>query len=314
MEHYVLYDNKEKAKKHFQQVKPILQFFETKFGPYPWYEDGFKFVESPYEGMEHQSGIAYGSRYRNIGGFDLDYIILHEAAHEWWGNSVSVSDFADIWLQEGFATYCEALYVEDRDDHQRYLSYILFERLFIKNKRPVVGMRDRRYFDYKDTDVYMKGAWILHSLRSVMANDSLFFDILKSFRMEYHGRLVTSRDFIQWVNTQSGTDYNWFFDHYLFQREAPILEYYIDWWGDNVILYYRWKNTGKSFKMPCAVTYVNAKGQISKAEITPTHQLQTMKFSGGVSPKSAYRFDVLQKYYGIEENKKLKKLKVITEK
>ena len=157
LDFYVLSYNLDTAKKHFRQTVDILKFYENTYGPYPWPRDGYKLVESPFEGMEHQTAIAYGNGYKtNLGLFD--YIILHESAHEWWGNSVTVPDYAEVWMHEGFATYSEALYYEKLKGHEGYLRYMKLYAMFIKNKRPVVGPHDVNYWDYKDVDVYMKGA------------------------------------------------------------------------------------------------------------------------------------------------------------
>ena len=117
--------------------------------------------------MEHQTAIAYGNKYKNSFGSSFDYIILHETAHEWWGNSVSIGDYAEIWLHEGFATYSEALYVEHLYGHEAYQRYLSVYAMLIKNKKPLIGPYDVNYWDYKDTDVYMKGALILHTLRNI---------------------------------------------------------------------------------------------------------------------------------------------------
>jgi aminopeptidase N len=307
MNHYVLKKNKELARRHFQQVKPILSFFETKFGSYPWFADGFRLVEAPYEGMEHQSAIAYGSGYKNFFSYDFDYIILHETAHEWWGNSVTAKDFADMWLQEGFATYAEALYVEHTRKKTDYINYLLFERLFIKNKRPVIGPEDRRYFSYKDTDVYMKGAWILHTFRHTLNNDSLFFEVVRSFAVNYRAKLVTTADFMNWVNEKTGTDYDWFFSYYLTQRQAPILEMTMKITGeeDQVQLFYRWKNAPSSFKLPCVISYEDEKGKVRKLRFIPKATTSTIVLEGMRTSKHVVRFDVMEKYYGFEEQKKL---------
>jgi aminopeptidase N len=308
MNHYVLRDNKDKARRHFQQVKPILSFFETKFGAYPWYEDGFRLVEAPYEGMEHQSAIAYGSGYKNFGPFPFDYIMLHETAHEWWGNSVTAFDFADMWLQEGFATYAEALYVEHIQNRQGYLNYLLFERLFIKNKRPVVGPVDRRYFSYKDTDVYMKGAWILHTLRSTIDNDSIFFDIIQTFAVEHAKQLVNTNDFVQLVNEKTAMDYGWFFDFYLNQRKAPVLEYRLGFTNetDDLQLFYRWEEAPDQFKLPCTITYTNERGKLRTLRFTPGAKTKSIVLEGLKHNTVSFQFDNFEKYYGIEEVKKLK--------
>lgn len=307
LHHYVLIYNEERARKHFQGVKPMIRYFEQAFGPYPWYEDGFGLVEAPYAGMEHQSAIAYGSGFRNIRLLNLDLIMLHETAHEWWGNSVTAVDFADMWLQEGVASYAEAMYVEDKDGKKDYTSYMFLQRLFIKNKKPLVWIRGRRYFDYRDSDVYLKGSWMLHTLRHVMEDDSLFFDILRTFRIHYHAQLVTSADFVKWVNDKSGKDYNWFFDHYLYHRKAPILEYYIDRKAEDPVIYYRWKNAEEEFKMPCTFNYSTEKEGYVRLDLIPGEDIKKASLKG-ILTNNEGSFDVLDKYYGTEETKKLVRL------
>ncbi len=296
MNHYVLPVNYEKAKKHFQQAKEQIAFFEKIFGEYPWYKDGYKLIESPYEGMEHQSAIAYGNGYKTeyLG---FDYIILHESAHEWWGNSISAADLADVWLHEGFATYAEALFVESTQGKNAYLRYLLTYRLFIKNKRPVVGPTGTRFFDYKDGDVYMKGAWILHTLRTQLNDDKLFFDILKSFRTEKNSQTVNSQDFINTVNDKTGEDYTWFFNQYLYKREAPFLEYC---W-DGIDFYYRWKFVDSTFKLPAEISLDG----LVLLNLKPAKHIQKMPVSG-----TSYKdisFNNYTKLFGLRKNKKLKK-------
>lgn len=252
LDHYVLPYNYEIAKKHFQQLKKHLDFYEKYFGEYPWYRDGFKMVESPYAGMEHQSAIAYGNGYKN-GNDGFDYIILHETAHEWWGNSVTNFDYADIWIHEGFATHCEALFVEQQRGREAYHNYLLYQRWFIRNERPVVGPTGVNYFNYKDSDPYVKGTWILHTLRTVINDDQLYLDILRSFYQQHKGKQVTSQNFIDVVNAKTGKDYTWFFRQYLYDRKVPVLEYYFD--AKEAKLYYKWKNVdaGMNFKMPVTI-------------------------------------------------------------
>lgn len=246
LNHYVLEPNYEKAKKHFQQLHDQLKLYEKIFGEYPWYRDGFKLVESPYAGMEHQSAIAYGNGYKNDLDSATDYIILHETAHEWWGNSVTAKDMNDVWLHEGFATYSEALYLEDAKGFNNYMNHLMFNRIFIKNKYPVVGIKDRRWFHHrKGSDVYVKGAWILHTLRTQINDDVIFFDILKTFATRYRHQIVESKDFINLVNEKTNEDYNWFFNQYLYNRSAPEFEYYASYAGN---FFYRWGgNTNKGF-------------------------------------------------------------------
>jgi len=295
--HYVLNNNYEKAKSHFEQAKKQIAFYEKTFGEYPWYRDGYKLIESPYEGMEHQTAIAYGNKYKNFWGGDFDYIILHESAHEWWGNAITASDFADVWLQEGFATYSEALYVESTQGKNAYLRYMAFYRLFIKNKWPVVGPENRRYFYYKNSDCYQKGAWILHTLRTTINDDKKFFSILNTFFDRYKYKTTCSKDFISIVNELTNDDYTWFFNQYLYNRLAPILEYY--WSGDT--FYYKWKSTNTDFKMPVNLML---DGVVEK-NITPSHTIQTTAISN-ISYKQI-SFNDIYLLYGVVENKALKK-------
>ncbi|MBL0328610.1 MAG: M1 family metallopeptidase [Bacteroidetes bacterium] len=294
LNHYVLPYNYEKAKLHFQQVKKHMAFYEKMFGPYPWQRDGFKLVESPYAGMEHQSAIAYGNGYKNDYQELFDYIILHETAHEWWGNSVTAADLSDAWIHEGFASYCEALFVESISGYQAYLDYMYWQRISILNKRPVVRQREIRYFDYHDGDIYSKGSWILHTLRTTIDNDSLFFDILKTFRMENHQKEIYSETFVDLVNKKTGKDFNWFFNQYLYQREAPILEF--NWTDDQ--LFFKWKNTNADFVLPIKIL-VGGK----TIQLFPTTKLQSIKLSNEY-PNFYDNSD--QMYYGTKKNKKLK--------
>lgn len=293
LNHYVLPYNYEKAKFHFQQVKKHLAFYEKMFGEYPWQRDGFKLVESPYAGMEHQSAIAYGNGYKNDYQNLFDYIILHETAHEWWGNSVTAADLSDAWIHEGFASYCEALFVESISGYKEYLDYMYWQRVTILNKRPVVRKKEIRYFDYHDSDIYGKGSWILHTLRTTIANDSLFFDILKTFRTENHLKEIYSETFIDLVNKKTGKDYNWFFKQYLYQREAPFMEFC--WMND--ALYFRWKNTADDFVLP-----VKIKVRDKTITIYPTTKIQKIELSN-TYPDFYDNSDEL--YYGTIKNKNL---------
>ncbi len=295
LNHYVLPYNFEKAKFHFQQVKKYIAFYEKMFGPYPWQKDGFKLVESPYAGMEHQSAIAYGNGYNNDFQGLFDYIILHETAHEWWGNSVTAADLADGWIHEGFASYCEALYVESILGHEAYLDYMNYQRIGILNKRPVVRKRDIRYFDYHDEDIYNKGSWVLHTLRNTIGNDSLFLDILKTFRIENNQKQIFSETFIDFVNKKTGKDYNWFFKQYLFKREAPILEFC---WTNNT-LYFRWTNTDPNFILPIKIRIRD-----KTIDLFPTSKIQKFELNSSL-PEFYDNSDEL--YYGTKINKKLPK-------
>ena len=296
--YYVLGYNYVKAEKHFRQVKGIIAFYEKQFGEYPWEKDGYKLVESPYEGMEHQSAIAYGAGYKNSYGDDFDYIILHETAHEWWGNSITASDLSDVWIQEGMATYAEALYVESKFGKDNAISYLATYRISIINRRPLVGPVGRRWFWYKDGDVYVKGAWMMHTLRTLIGDDKLFFDILRSFREAYNCKTVTSQDFINWVNNKTGEDHTWFFKQYLYNRFTPVLEYYMT--QDR--LYYRWAYTDPDFIMPIKM---RMNGVEKELNLSPTSEVQELK-AGDYFRTLSLSED--RQLFGIRENSHLEKM------
>lgn len=255
LNHYVLEQHYEQAKKQFPQQKEYIAFYEKIYGPYAWYKDGCRLVESPYEGMEHQTAIAYGHGFKTDD-WGFDYIILHETAHEWWGNAVTATDLGDGWIHEGFATYTEALWVEHTSGRAAYENYLWEGRILLKNKRPVSRPYNIRYFDYHDEDIYNKGSWILHSLRYAINNDSTFFRILKKFYAEYKYKNATSYDFEFIVNRETQQDYHWFFETYVHRRLAPILEYDVH----DGALYTRWTKTSNGFHMPFVVIYGQQQG------------------------------------------------------
>jgi aminopeptidase N len=263
LDYYVLPQNLEKAKKQFIQVKDIIKLYIKSFGPYPWIKEGFRLVESPFEGMELQTAIAYGSSYSNRSWLGGDYTIIHETAHEWWGNAVSISDFSDIWLQEGFATYSEMIFAEHK---LGYDNSLLYARFFIagsiKNKLPIVGPPDVNYWNTKDNDVYNKGAMVLHTIRNVLNDSTLFFDILQTFYREHAASShVTTADFIEVVERKTGKDWDKFFEAYLYSREVPVLCWYYGSVNKNdcygtidrkaaPVVAAKWMNVPEGFSMP----------------------------------------------------------------
>ncbi|MDZ7634008.1 MAG: M1 family metallopeptidase [Bacteroidales bacterium] len=228
LDYYVMPLNLDRAKKHFLQVKDIIGLYSRLYGPYPWIGEVFRLVESPYEGMEHQTAIAYGSGYSNRGWLGGDYIIVHEAAHEWWGNALSISDFSDIWLHEGFATYTEMLFAESTLGYANSLLYARYNiAASIRNRFPVVGPAGVSYWNDRDNDVYNKGAMILHTIRNVVSDSTLFFDILQTFYSEHAAAShATTEDFIRIVEDKTGKDWHDFFEVYLYRREVPVLQWY----------------------------------------------------------------------------------------
>lgn len=296
LHYYVLDYNLEKAREHFQQTRKIIQVYENTFGEYPFWRDEFKLVESPFEGMEHQTAIAYGNAYKN-NAYGIDYIILHESAHEWWGNAISVKDYADIWIHEGMATYSEALFLEESMGHETYLNYLNFYGMLVKNKQNMEGPKDVNYWNYKDSDPYMKGALMMHSLRTCIHKDVVFFDILKSFYQTYKYQTVCTEDFIQMVNQKTGQDYHWFFKQYLNSRQVPKLVYYLDIKANSSdqVLYYKWENVAADFAMPIYITDVFGSAKM----IYPSTTENSLKASGSyhmrIDTKCAYFASELRK-------------------
>ncbi|SVE13631.1 uncharacterized protein METZ01_LOCUS466485, partial [marine metagenome] len=196
LSYYVLSYNEEKAKRHFEQVQPMMSCFEMYFGPYPFWKDGYALVETPYLGMEHQSAIAYGNNYlsgyngntRFISGLDFDYIIIHESGHEWWGNSITTNDIADMWIHEGFCTYSEVLYVECMYGYHQMLNYINNQKRFIGNNSPIVG---NYHVNHRGSaDMYQKASVMLHTLRTLIENDELWFSIIRGISDKYKYKTV----------------------------------------------------------------------------------------------------------------------------
>jgi aminopeptidase N len=288
---YVLKPHLEKAREHFKQAITILKTYEELFGPYAFADDDYKLVESPYAGMEHQTAIAYGNGYRN-NYFGLDYIILHETAHEWWGNAISVADFADVWIHEGMATYSEALFIERTKGYAASLEYLRVYGIVVANKKPVVGPHDVNYWDYKDGDPYTKGAVMLHSLRTTINKDKVFFDILRTFYSRYKYRIANTADFIGLVNEKTGSDYNWFFRQYLYDRRSPAFTYRID--KRTSELHYRWTDTQADFVMPVSIF----DGQ-QKIKLYPGAAEKTYK----LNDPTMFRIDQYEAYFRVNKIK-----------
>lgn len=225
LDYYLLKSIPESGFKHLESSKRMLNSFVKLFGPYPFPKDGYKLVQSPYWGMEHQSAIAYGNDFTN-NDFGFDFIIVHESAHEWWGNSLSCADHAELWIHESFATYAEALYVEDQLGYSKMIEYLNFQKGKIKNRAPVLGPLGVNYNEWEDTDKYYKGSWMLHTLRNLVDNDTLWFSTIKKLATDYKHKIVTSQEVINYFSKALNQDLNPYFYQYLKSAKPPILEYY----------------------------------------------------------------------------------------
>jgi len=257
VDYFVLRDNLEKAKKQFAQVPGMLDAFEHWFGPYPFYEDGFKLIEVPYLGMEHQSAVTYGNGYNNgyLGrdlsssgwGLKFDYIIIHEAGHEWFANNITYKDIADMWVHESFTTYSEALYVEYHFGKDAGAEYVRGMRSSIVNDKPLIGTYGVN--SRGSRDMYFKGSNILHTLRQVIDNDETWREILRGLNETFYHKTVTSAEVEAYIAEKAGKNLNTFFDQYIRSEKVPILEYGFR----NGRLGYRWTNVVSGFNMPVKV-------------------------------------------------------------
>jgi aminopeptidase N len=257
IDYYVLKNHLKKAKKYYAQTHTIFEAFSGFFGEYPYPSDGAGFVESPYTGMEHQGAIAIGTVYGNTfrPGFipDYDLLLVHETAHEWWGNAVAIEDMADAWISEGFATYAEMMFIEKMFGYKKYLDAVGFYAQSIVNAWPLVGDRDVNDNTFITNDIYFKGAAMLNNLRCILDNDSLFFSLIKGFFQEYKMKITDSYDFTSYAARYCEGNLDDFFDAFLYRDTPPILEYSFAMVGGSLLLTYRWTGVGKDFTMPFCI-------------------------------------------------------------
>jgi aminopeptidase N len=258
MDYYVLPQHLDSARILYGQMKDIVRVYEKLYGEYPYKKDGIGMVEAPYAGMEHQSAIAIGDEYgnkekgdRDIG--DYDYLLVHETAHEWWGNTVTMGDMADAWLSEGFATYSEYLFMEEKYGYDAYIKVAAKGMQDIENIWPMVGPRDVNDNAFLGGDIYYKGAAMLHNLRCEINNDSLFFTMIKGFFTEYKFKISCTQDFIDYVNKSTRKDNTDFFNKFLYDATPPILQYSYSIINGKLEFSYQWIHVGKNFKMPFGI-------------------------------------------------------------
>lgn len=297
LDFYVLPEHLEKAKHQFPQAKTMLASFEKFFGPYPFPRDGYKLVESPHSGMEHQSCVAYGNGFANgygmrsssAEGLTFDFIIIHESAHEWWGNSLTARDNADMWIHESFGAYAEALYVEDQSGREASLRYINAKKQNVRNEEPMQGV----YGLNKEGsgDMYDKGQLVLNTLRSVLNNDTLWFSILRGLQERYRYETIDYDSVVSCISLRAGRDLAPFFAQYFRHAELPRLTVLLTKKGEEVTARYRWENAVPGFAMPVEVST----GEKTFGVITPTAQWQVLRLQNGFDPWSFRVAD--DKYY-----------------
>ena len=261
MDYWVLKDNLEKAKEHFKDAPKMIKAFEHWFGPYPFYEDSFKLVEVPYLGMEHQSSVTYGNQYKKgyLGsdlsrtgwGLKFDFIIIHEAGHEWFANNITNKDVADMWIHEGFTAYSENLFLDYYYGKEASADYVIGTRANIRNDRPLIG----KYNVNKEgsSDMYYKGANLLHTIRQIIEDDDLWREILRGLNEEFYHQTVTTKQVEDYINNYSWTSLTSIFDQYLRTEKIPRLDYKFE--DDK--FFYKWSNVIDGFDMPVKITLDN---------------------------------------------------------
>ncbi len=291
LDYWVLAHQKQAAMKWFKEVPRTIEAFEHWFGKYPFYEDSFKLVSVSYPGMEHQSSVTYGNWFTNgylardpcgCGvGFKFDFIIVHESAHEWFGNNISMKDAADMWIHEGFANYSENLFVEYHFGKKDAEDYVIGTRRGIRNDRPVIG----NYGSNRQGsgDMYPKGGNMLHTIRHLINDDAKWLSILRGLGADFWHQTVTTQQIESYITKNAGIDLSKVFDQYLRTTMIPVLKYKLN--GKSVSFHY--EKVVKGFAMPLRVD-INGR----EVKLTPTEQEQTFDF-----PEEIKTFEVNRNFY-----------------
>ena len=281
LSYWVLRDNLEIAKEQFKQAPLMLEAFEYWFGPYPFYEDSFKLVEAPYLGMEHQSSVTYGNKYKNgyLGrdlsgtgwGLEFDFIIIHEAGHEWFANNITNKDVADMWIHEGFTAYSENLYLNYHFGKKAASEYVIGTKRSIQNDTPLIGTYNKN--NRGSNDMYYKGANILHTLRQLIADDQKWRAILQGLNKDFYHQTITSHQVERYISEKSGIHLTQFWEQYLRTTMIPNLQYTIK----QNQLKYRYTDVIKGFDMP---VQVKINGVLNW--IQPTSAWKTLENNGKI--------------------------------
>lgn len=299
LDFYALPEDLDKAKRQFAQAKGMLQAFQHYFGEYPFKKDGYKLVEVPYSGMEHQSAVTYGNHFANgylerdwtgVGiSLRFDFIIIHESGHEWFGNSITAADPSDMWIHEGWTTYLECLYVEYMYGHDDYLKYVNAYKSKVKNAKPIIA--ERGINAEPPQDQYFKGALFLNTLRSVINDDPRWFKLIHDLYQHFKYKNIMTEDIVAFFNQKTDRDMTPIFDQYLRRTAIPTLELKFNA-GEGTVSY-RWKVDEPGFAMPVRVGKKD-----SWQLIQATTDWQAMK-----TPLAKDDFDVATDLYFINVDK-----------
>jgi aminopeptidase N len=283
------------------EVLRMLKRLEYWFGPYPFYEDGYKIVDAPHLGMEHQSDIAYGNGYQyGYRGTDLsgsgwgkkwDFIVVHESAHEWFGNNITTREVADMWVHEGFANYSETLFTTSEYGTEAGNDYVVGTRKRISNDVTIIGKYEVN--EEGSGDMYYKGGNLIHMIRQIVADDEKFRQILRGLNQEYYHKTVTTQQIENYISAKAGINFSKLFDQYLRTTQIPVLSYTVGKEKGKTFLVYFWKNCVDGFDMPVRVTVAPGK----TAWINPTTKIQKLK----ITKKKLPNFTVDRNFYVTEE-------------
>jgi aminopeptidase N len=288
MDFYALPEDLAKAKTQFAQASGMLDAFEHYLGEYPFDKDGYKLIEVPYAGMEHQTAVAYGNHFENgYYGRDwtgvgisprFDFIIIHESGHEWFGNAITARDHSDMWIHEGWTTYLESLYVEYRWGKADAIRYLNGLKPKIHNERPIITPRGTNAEPSEDQ--YFKGALMINTLRSVIDDDTKWFADIHDFYQAFQYQTIMTEDVVAWWNARTKMSLTPFFDEYLRHAAIPQLELYLD--HKNHRVGYRWKADEPDFAMP-----VRIGDRAHWTSVTPTTKnIQWTPWPGDMSVES----------------------------
>jgi len=277
LDFFVLPEHLDQARRQFAQAKPMLEAYEHYFGEYPFKKDGYKLIEAPYAGMEHQSAVTYGNHFAN--GYlerdwtgvgispKFDFIIIHESGHEWFGNAVTAADVSDMWIHEGWTTYMEGLYVEHRFGHDDAMKYLNAYKSKIKNAEPIITQHGIHRSPSQDQ--YFKGALFLNTLRSVIDDDARWFALIHDLFQRFKYQTIMTEDIVRFINERLGRDLTPIFDQYLRRAALPVLE--LTFHEADGTMSYRWKADERAFAMPVRIGRAGA-----WRTIIPTTDWQTM--------------------------------------
>jgi aminopeptidase N len=299
LDYYVLPEDLDKAKIQFAQVPGMMKAYYHYLGEYPFKKDGYKLIEVPYAGMEHQSAVAYGNHFHN-GYLDrdwtgvgistrFDFIIIHESGHEWFGNSITAADKSDMWIHEGWTTYLECLYVEYNYGYDDALKYVNALKKKVKNDRPIITQRGANA--EPPADQYFKGALFLNTLRSIVNDDPRWWKLIHDYYQHFKYQNIMTEDIIRYFNQQTGMDLTPVFDQYLRHTAIPTLDLKFDDAAGTVS--FRWQADEKAFAMPVRVGLKD-----HWETIHPTTEWQTMK-----TPLKRDQFAVATDLYYINVSK-----------